>query len=110
MTDDYQAQRIRGSIEIIDFAKTIALNNQIDVGRFEWDNGRDIVDRDVHIFRVYVDGEARDVEIGDAALADYPGQVGTEETDRRVRELILSFKKTDEIQSADNSTSEQVED
>lgn len=91
MTDIYQEQRIRGSIEIIDFAKQIADENDINIDKYEWDNGQDINDTSINVFSVFSGGDNLSIEISDEVLADYPGLVGTEEANTKIRKLILSF-------------------
>ncbi len=96
MAKSAQDKRIRGSIDIIDYANMIALDNNITITRFQWDNGQDISEKDTHTFCIYTESNNAFLEMSDELLVNYLWHEDTEKINDQVKKLILSFKEETE--------------
>ena len=96
MTKSSQEKRIRGSIDIIDFVRMIALENNTMIIKCEWDDGQDICDRAMHKFCVFTASNSGELEVSDDVLINYLWHEDTEKTNNRIEKLVLSLKETDE--------------
>ena len=59
----------------------------------ELDNGKDIGNNELHILEIRTGEKSESDNFSDEWLADYPGIVGTEKTDNKLKEMIRKLSE-----------------
>ena len=96
----YNQQRLQGKDQIEEYFHELAEERGITLDTCEWDQGREIGNRENHILEITSNGRRIRREFSDERLADYPGRVGNERTNAILNEMILELSEPDENQSS----------
>ncbi len=92
-SDDIQEQRINGAKGIISSANILAIDAGIEINDSIWNKRQGIDNRELHTLELVRDGKTVSGEFDVEELEDYPGKVGTEKTDSKLRTMIRELSK-----------------
>jgi hypothetical protein len=90
--EKYKQQKLKNSHLIIEKAKEIARESNIEITGLEWDGGTDIdISRvDFHTLKITTEGKSVQKEIYEEAIADFPyedGGIVVETMQKMIRDL-----------------------
>ena len=89
MAEDSQAQRMEGAKLIISRANTIASEKEFELGNYIWNQRQGIDNRENHTLELSSKDEKNvKASFSREELEDYPGKVGAEKTDSKLRRMI----------------------
>lgn len=94
MTEDSQEQRMEGAKLIIARANAIAIEKGVEIADYIWNQRRGIDNGENHALELKSNsGKTVRASFSREELEDYPGRVGTEKTDSKLRKMIDELKK-----------------
>lgn len=89
MAEDSNVQRLEGAKLIISSATIFALEKEIELINHIWNGRIGIDNRENHTLELTAkDGKVVKGQFSREELEDYPGRIGTEKTDAKLRRMI----------------------
>ncbi len=94
MSEDSQAERMEGAKLIFSRANTIAIEKGTEIDEYIWNQRQGIDARENHILELKLkNGKSVKESFSREELEDFPGRVGTEKTDSKLRRMIDKLRK-----------------